>query len=149
MIKIVKTTANHQDFIELVKFLDADLAVIDGEDHSFYDQYNKIDSIKHAVVIYFDDVAVGCGALKEFEPGIVEVKRMYTAANQRNKGIASKVLKALEDWAKELGYHKCILETGKRQPDAIALYQKNGYSIMPNYGQYQGVTNSVCFEKQL
>jgi putative acetyltransferase len=59
------------------------------------------------------------------------------------------VLKALEDWAKELGYHKCILETGKRQPDAIALYQKNGYSIMPNYGQYQGVTNSVCFEKQL
>jgi len=149
MTTTLRTDSNHPDFIALVKLLDADLAVIDGEDHSFYDQYNKIDSIKHALVLYNNDEPVACGALKEFAPGIVEVKRMFTAVNQRNKGLASKVLIALEDWAKELGYEKCILETGKRQPDAIALYQKNGYHITPNYGQYQGVTNSVCFEKKV
>lgn len=149
MTTTLRTDSNHPDFIALVKLLDADLAIIDGEDHSFYDQYNKIDSIKHTLVLYNNDEPVACGALKEFAIGIVEVKRMFTIANQRNKGLASKVLIALEDWAKELGYEKCILETGKRQPDAIALYQKNGYHIIPNYGQYQGVTNSVCFEKKV
>jgi len=55
----------------------------------------------------------------------------------------------LEHWAVELGYKKCVLETGKRQPDAIALYTKQGYESIPNYGQYMGMENSVCFEKEL
>jgi len=49
----------------------------------------------------------------------------------------------------ELGYEKCILETGKKQPEAIALYKKNGYKLIPNYGQYAEVENSVCFEKEM
>lgn len=137
------------DFIHLVKSLDAELAQIDGEDHTFYAQYNGIDAIKHTVVLYINEVPVSCGAIKEFEPGIMEVKRMYTVPPQRGKGLAAQVLKELEDWAAELGYQKCVLETGKRQPDAIALYQKSGYTIIPNYGQYTGVDNSVCFEKVL
>jgi hypothetical protein len=42
-----------------------------------------------------------------------------------------------------------VLETGKRQPDAVALYKKCGYKQIPNYGQYIGMENSVCFEKWL
>jgi GNAT superfamily N-acetyltransferase len=57
------------------------------------------------------------------------------------------ILAELEKWAGELSCTKCILETGKRQPDAIGLYKKNGYKPVPNYGQYAGVENSVCFEK--
>ena len=49
----------------------------------------------------------------------------------------------------ELSCEKCILETGKRQPEAIELYKKNGYRIIPNYGQYAGIENSVCFEKEV
>ncbi len=67
----------------------------------------------------------------------------------RGKGIASKILAELEIWATELFYEKCILETGKKQPEAIALYKKNGYNIIPNYGQYAGVENSLCFEKEI
>jgi GNAT superfamily N-acetyltransferase len=74
---------------------------------------------------------------------------MYTLPQHRGKNIATKVLAALEKWATDLGYQKCILETGKRQPEAIRLYQKNGYASIPNYGQYVGVENSVCFEKEL
>ena len=59
------------------------------------------------------------------------------------------ILHELETWAKELGYEKCYLETGIKMPEAIKLYEKSGYSLIPNYGQYIGVETSRCFEKQL
>jgi GNAT superfamily N-acetyltransferase len=149
MIRITRTDSSNRDFIELVKHLDADLAERDGEDHSFYAQFNKIDKIKHVVVAYDDGKPVSCGAIKEYAHDTMEVKRMYTLPESRGKGIASKVLTELETWAAELSYQKCILETGKKQPEAIRLYTKNGYKIIPNYGQYVEVENSVCFEKEL
>jgi GNAT superfamily N-acetyltransferase len=74
---------------------------------------------------------------------------MFVLPSQRNKGVASLVLNALENWAKELHYPKCILETSTKQPDAIALYTKNAYKIIPNYAPYENVAVSVCFEKIL
>lgn len=148
-LRLQRTDSSDPDFIELVRHLDADLAERDGEDHSFYAQFNKIDKIKHAIVAYEKDHPVGCGAIKEYSPDTMEVKRMYTSPENRGKGIATKVLNELELWASELSYEKCILETGKRQPEAIALYKKRGYQVIPNYGQYAGVEDSVCFEKNL
>ena len=77
----------------------------------------------------------------------MEIKRMYVVPESRGKGLATKVVRALELWTVELGHKVCILETGKRQPEAIALYKKNGYQIIPNYGQYEGIENSICFQK--
>ena len=149
MIKIVRTDSDNQDFIELIKYLDADLAIRDGNDHSFYAQFNKIDQIKYVVVAYENDKPIGCGAMKEHNPDTMEIKRMYTTPENRGKGIATKVLKELEIWAGELSYANCVLETGKRQPEAISLYKKNGYKVIPNYGQYTNMENSVCFKKKL
>ena len=149
MIRILRNSSEHQDFIELVRRLDADLAERDGKDHSFYAQFNKIDKIKHVVLAYEEDQPVGCGAIKEYAPNVMEIKRMYTLPESRGKGVASKVLQELEAWAAELACEKCILETGKKQPEAIALYEKNGYIVIPNYGQYADVENSVCFEKSI
>ncbi len=150
MIHLRRTNSTDQDFIELVKKLDADLAIRDGEDHPFYDQFNKLDSIKYSVVAYDEsNRAVGCGAIKQFEPTVMEVKRMFVPLELRGKGIAGEILKELEIWAMELGNRKCILETGIKQPEAISLYKKCGYKFMDNYGQYAGVENSVCFEKLL
>jgi putative acetyltransferase len=149
MIHLTRTDSDNPDFVSLVKLLDADLAKRDGEDHSFYAQFNKIDKIRHAVVAYENGKPLGCGAIKEFAPDAMEVKRMYILPESRNKGIATKVLAALEQWAAELSYTRCVLETGKRQPEAIELYKKNGYKVIPNYGQYAGVENSVCFEKKI
>jgi putative acetyltransferase len=148
-IRLKRTDSTDPDFIELVRHLDADLAERDGEDHSFYAQFNKIDNIKHAIVAYENERPVGCGAIKEYSPDTMEVKRMYTSPENRGKGIASSVLSDLERWASELSYEKCVLETGKRQPEAIALYKKRGYQVIPNYGQYADVEDSVCFEKKL
>ena len=147
MIKLKRTTSNNQDFIHLVTLLDADLAERDGDDHVFYHQFNSIQEIKQTMVAYNGGQAVGCGAIKPFDANAMEVKRMFVLPEYRGKAIATTILSALEHWAAESGYVNCILETGKRQPEAIALYQKNGYKVIPNYGQYTGVENSVCFEK--
>lgn len=149
MINIIRTDSNNPDFRSLVKQLDAYLAEKDGDEHSFYDQYNKVDMIKWVVVAYENNVPAGCGAIKEFSDASVEVKRMYTLPELRGKGIASLILKELENWAAELGYGSTILETGKRQTEAVELYTRRGYTTIPNYGQYAGVDNSVCFEKNL
>ena len=149
MVKLIRTDSRNLDFTELVKLLDADLAVKDGEDHSFYSQFNKIDNIRYVVVAYEDEKPSGCGAIKEFGADTMEIKRMFVNPESRRKGIAMKILSELENWALELSYTRCILETGKRQPDAIGLYKKTGYKSIPNYGQYAGVENSVCFEKYL
>lgn len=149
MISLLRTTSEHPDFIELVKFLDTYLAVIDGAEHSFYAQFNKIDMLKNVVVAFENGQALGCGAFKQIEPTKVEIKRMFVKEDARGKKIASQVLNELEAWAKELGYHHYVLETGIRQAAAVSLYHKAGYQITPNYGQYIGVANSVCFEKKI
>ncbi len=149
MIQLKRTNSDDETFQLLVKELDKELAVRDGNEHAFYAQYNKLNLIKHAVVAYLGETPVGCGAIKEYSPEVMEVKRMYVPLAHRSQGIASLVLKELEKWARELGYKKCILETGKKQPEAIRLYEKSGYKRIPNYGQYSGVENSVCYEKAI
>ncbi len=148
-LQVKRTNAGNPDFIALVQLLDAELAIRDGDDHAFYAQFNNTSGLQHAVVAYFDEQPVGCGALRQFDPSSVEIKRMYTIPEARGKGVASAVLQELEHWAGELKYEKFILETGQKQPEAIALYLKKGYVRIPNYGQYAEVNNSVCFEKTI
>ena len=149
MILLKRTNSHEQDFQDLVKALDIELKKRDGDDHAFFAQFNTLDKIKHVVVAYEDSIPVGCGAIKAYSSDTMEVKRMYVPPEQRGKGIASGVLKELENWTGELNFEKCILETGIKQPEAIALYRKNNYRIIPNYGQYKDVASSVCFEKLL
>ena len=149
MITTLKTTSENKDFIELVRHLDRYLAITDGDEHAFYNQFNKINTIKHVIVACLDEKPVGCGAIKEYSDNTTEVKRMFVLPEIRGRGIATTILTELENWARELGYKSCILETGKKQPEAIGLYQKNGYQLIPSYGQYKNVENSVCFEKKL
>ena len=148
-MKIIRTDSNNKDFQILVNALDKDLAIRDGDEHAFFAQFNKIDAIKHVVVLYVDATAVACGAIKHYDEGIIEIKRMYCIPESRGKGYASIILTELESWAKELGYTTTILETGYKQPEAIRLYEKNNFKRIPNYGQYDGVESGICFEKIL
>ena len=147
MAKLIRTNSDNSDFRELVALLDQDLQIRDGDEHSFYAQFNKIDKIRHLVVAYAGGAAVGCGAIKEYEEGVAEIKRMFVRPENRGRGIAGQILTELETWAKELNYSECILETGIKQPEAIRLYQKGGYEKIPSYGQYLNVENSVCMKK--
>lgn len=146
---IKRTDSTDLAFQQLVVELDKDLAIRDGDEHWFFDQFNKISMLKYVVVIYQNNIAIGCGAIKEYNENTMEVKRMFVPLEMRGKGIASIVLKELESWAIELGYKKCILETGIKQPEAISLYKKNNYELIKNFGQYAEIESSVCFEKLL
>ena len=109
MITLIRTNSDNKDFQELVRELDIDLKTRDGEEHSFFAQFNKIDTIKYVVIAYYKDKAVGCGAVKEYAHKTMEVKRMFVSLENRGQGIASLVLQELEKWCKELEFKKCIL----------------------------------------
>lgn len=149
MIEVIRTDSENNDFVDLVRQLDAELAIRDGDEHAFYAQFNKIAKLKHVVLAYEDGKALGCGAIRELESGDIEIKRMFVPLESRGKGIATKVLLELEDWAREMSFTRCVLETGLKQPEAIRLYEKNGYERIQNYGQYVDVGNSVCFGKNI
>lgn len=146
---INRTDSSHKDFQDLVKLLDADLAIRNGEDQTFFNQFNKLDSIKNCIVVYITEVPAACGAFKKFDEETVEIKRMYTHPDFRKKGLATAIVKELEKWAKELNYKKAVLETSLEQNEALSVYEKSGYERIPNYGQYIGIEKSVCYEKFL
>lgn len=149
MLYLTRTTSANPDFRTLVQLLDQDLAERDGAEHGFYAQFNTIAQLRHVVVAYHDEAPVGCGAFKPFAGDAIEIKRMYVRPAHRQQGIAQAVLAELERWAAALGYASCVLETGKKQPEAIRLYERSGYATIPNYGQYVGVANSVCLQKPI
>lgn len=149
MITCIRTDHTHPDFKTLVTELDAELRIRDGDESAFYEQFNKSESVKYAIVAYINQEPVGCGALRPYQAEVMELKRMYVPLSHRSKGIATVIVAALEIWAKELGFHQLILETGIRQPEAIRLYTKNGYQRIHNYGPYEGMSSSVCFEKKI
>ncbi len=148
-MEFTRTTSEYPDFRILVGELDRFLSIINGDDDAFFAQYNTIDHLKNVVVAYLDGQPAGCGAYKFFEGKAVEIKRMYVLPEQRGQGVARTVLYELEQWAKAEGYDQCVLETSIDLHEAIRLYEKCGYTPIPNYGQYAGVESSRCFSKNL
>jgi putative acetyltransferase len=149
LVTLKRTDSADPDFRALVILLDAELAILDGQDASFFAQFNTIDSIRHVIVAYADNIVAGCGAVKNYQHDTMEVKRMFVKPEFRRKGIAREILAELERWTAELGLNYCILETTKRQPSAVDLYLSSSYDIIPNYDQYANVESSVCMKKRV
>lgn len=147
MTTLKRTDSTDEHFIELVALLDKDLAERDGDEHAFYAQFNKTGLIRNAIICYVDEQPVGCGAFRPFDETTVEIKRMFVQPGYRGNGIGLKIVRELETWAAEAGFTGCVLETGKKQPEAISLYRKAGYEVTENYGQYKNVENSVCMAR--
>jgi putative acetyltransferase len=147
---VLKRTSNTKsDFKNLISKLDKYLSIVNGEQDAFYAPNNVLDPLDTAVIAYYNDKPVGCGCFKKFDEQSVEIKRMYVDPELRGRGIASAVLNELEKWAKENGFKHTVLETGLKLDDANALYRKQGYEIIENYGKYAGVKSSVCMKKAL
>jgi GNAT superfamily N-acetyltransferase len=101
------------------------------------------------LVVRDEGRAVGCGGVCRFDETRAELKRMYVAPEARGLGLGRKLLVALEEEARKLGYDGIVLETGDRQPEALGLYASAGYERMPCYGVYAMRALSLCFEKWL
>ncbi len=101
------------------------------------------------LVAYENDRPVGCGAVRRLDAGTAEIKRMYVLPALRGRGLGARLLEALEAEARGLGVRRVVLETGPRQPEAIALYARAGYSEIPGFGEHMPSELSVFMEKRL
>lgn len=144
---MIRTNSEHPHFIALVKQLDDLLSVVDGDKHDYYHQFNSIEGIPYVIVYYYNGKPVACGAIKPYNDSTIEIKRMYTHPDSRGKGLGKTILRELEQWAKELGYKKLILETGISFAAANNLYKNYGFTQIPNYDQYKDIKDSICFQK--
>ena len=149
MVTLQRTTSDNEGFRALIKELDKDLWNRYNDRQAVYDQHNIIENNRNVVVAYKDGDTAGCGCFKNFNEGIVEIKRMYVKPQYRGQKIASSILQELERWAAELNNTTTVLETGINQPEAIHLYRKSGYLVIENYGPYKNMSQSVCMQKEL
>ena len=118
-IEFIRCSGTNEDFIENCQLLDMDLDRRVGRviKRDKYKQYNQLDEIKEVVVVYIDGKAAGAGAIREYQYGDIdnatELKRLFVRGEFQGKGIGTKLVLELIEWAKELGYRKLILETGE------------------------------------
>jgi putative acetyltransferase len=148
-ISTFRTSDQHPAFRELIPFLDAELSLRYGEEQKTYDQFNILHQVDTVVVAFADGIPIGCGCFKQYNDKTAEIKRMYVSGAHRGKGVARKILQELEAWASELHYNTAVLETGAKQPEAIALYEKMGYHRIENFRPYKGMPLSICYGKNI
>jgi putative acetyltransferase len=150
MITLQRSNYLNLDFQKFCEELNKEFWVRYPDSQHHFEPYNKVDESARIIVAYDDDIAIACGCFRSAkELGTMEIKRMYVLPDRRGAGIASKILSELETWAAEEGYTQAILETGIKQPEAIALYSRAGYRLIPNYPPYVGVMESICMQKAL
>ena len=148
-LTLIRKSNDDPDVNKLIKALDMELWSIYNDRQAFFDQHNILPKGTNVFVAYMNNDPVGCGAFRKMDKEAAEVKRMFVRESERGKGIGRKILKALEIWAFETQFKYTRLETGNKQHTAIALYQKSGYQIIPNYPPYENTPESICMEKLL
>ena len=141
----------NKDFIHLCERLDEDLNEIVGKkfQRQQYAQYNQLDQIHDAMIVYDGKRPICCGAFRFYDENTVEMKRVFLLPEYRGKGIARELMRRLEAKAKIQGFSYAVLETGAPLKEAMALYKKAGYQIIPNYGVYACMPDSICMSKKL
>jgi len=104
-----------------------------------------------AFFVAFDenDNPLGCGGLRQRSDTEAEIKRMFVAPEHRGSGVSTAILQRLEQYGRERGWARLVLETGDQQPDAIRFYTREGYERIPNFGYYVDSSYSLCFAKPL
>ena len=145
------TDGTNKDFVELCHELDAYLNDIVGgeENRAEYIPYNSLGDIHDAFVVYDGAQAIGCAAIKRYDDESAEVKRVFIRKEYRGQGISKRLMELLEQTAREQGYSSLLLESGEILVEAMALYRKIGFKVIPNYGPYVDMPESVCMKKEL
>ena len=145
-----RTTSSDPDFQRLIIDLDKEFWVRYPDTQQDFAPFNYVDERARVIVAYDDETAIGCGCFRPMKEGdAIEIKRMYVVPFFRNRGVGKVILHSLEQWAGELGFSISKLETGIHQPEAIAAYEKSGYTLIPNFEPYVNVKESICMIKHL
>lgn len=150
-MNLITTNGTDKRFCDLCSQLDEalDEAVGGEKQRSQYVQYNQLDDIHDVVLACNHETTLGCGSFKRYDEQTAEIKRVFVKKEFRRNKVAVHIMKELERIAATKGYQRLILETGMPLKAAIKLYESLGYHVIPNYGQYANMDESVCMEKLL
>lgn len=154
-ISFQKCTGKNENFIENCKLLDIDLDKRVGNEiqRDKFNQYNQLDKIEQALVVYVDNAVAGAGTLRKYQysdiSDAVELKRIFVREEYQGKGIGTQLVLELIDWARQLGYKNLILETGELLKESCHVYKKVGFEVINNYGPYVSIPESICMMKKL
>ena len=150
-MEFIRTDGKNEDFIENCRLLDIDLDRRVGTEikRDKYTKYNQLDEITEAIVVYKGNRVIGGGAIRRYNDEDVELKRVFVHTEYQGQGIGSKLVSLLIEWAIELGYKRMILETGELLAESCAVYRKLGFKVIPNYGPYVNMPESLCMAKEL
>lgn len=146
-MQIVVTAFDNPDAVKLIAEVQQEYVVRYGDEDA-----TPLDPAEFApprglfLVAYVDGTPAACGGWRARETD-VELKRMYVSPAFRGRGLARAILAELERTAGEAGYHRVILETGQRQPEALALYRSAGYEPVPSFGYYADAPEAVHLGK--
>ena len=151
MTEFVRTDGKNEDFIENCRLLDMDLDRRVGRQikREKYQKFNQLDEIQEAIVVYEDQKPAGGGAIRKYDDETVELKRVFVHNEYQGRGIGSRLVSLLMEWAAELGYQRMILETGELLAESCAVYKKLGFGVIPNYGPYADMPESLCMARDL
>lgn len=145
-----RVSFTNTDFQKLILELDKEFWVRYPDTQQNFAPFNYVYESASVIVAYESNTAIGCGCFRPMkEKDTVEIKRMYVIPAFRNKGVGKMILQALEKWASEQKFLQTKLETGIKQPEAIAAYEKSGYVRIPNFEPYANVNESICMMKRL
>ncbi len=147
----VRTDGKNEDFIENCRLLDMDLDRRVGRQikREKYQKFNQLDEIREAIVVYDHGRAVGGGAIRRYDDENIELKRVFVHNEYQGQGIGSRLVSLLIEWAAELGYRRMILETGELLAESGAVYKKLGFAVIPNYGPYADMPESLCMAREI
>lgn len=150
-IKYVRCDSSNMDFVENCRLLDEDLDRRVGKEiqRDKYAEYNQINMIRECIVVYVDGAPAGGGSIRPYDDKSVELKRIFIKPDFQGKGIGTELVKRLISWASELNYKRIILETGTLLQESCHIYKKLGFKVIPNYGPYKNMPESLCMEKSL
>lgn len=150
-MEFIRTDGKNGDFIENCRLLDLDLDRRVGRQikREKYHKYNQLDEIQEAIVVYDGHKAVGGGAIRRYDDETIELKRVFVHNEYQGQGIGSRLVLLLIEWAAELGYQRMVLETGELLVESCALYRKLGFQVIPNYGPYEDMPESLCMARDL
>lgn len=146
-----RTGGQDKDFMENCRLLDQDLDRRVGKviKRDKYKQYNQLNKVQEAIVVYQGGQAIGGGAIRRYDDKTAELKRVFVRPEFQGQGIGSKLVSLLMEWAAELGYRRMILETGALLAESCAVYKKLGFQVIPNYGPYVDMPESLCMGRDL
>ena len=150
-MNFIRTDGKNKDFIENCRLLDMDLDRRVGKKikRDKYTKFNQLDEINEAIIVYEGNRAIGGGGIRRYNEEIVELKRVFIYTEYQGQGIGTKLVSLLIEWAIELGYKRMILETGELLAESCAVYRKLGFQVIPNYGPYVNMPESLCMARDL